>query len=142
MPSSGRVPSRGVMLRKWAERSRTPFGRNTRGKPTRVPGDPLKLVIDANVLIAALLRDSTSRRLIVLGSHDLHAPDNLFEEIAEHWPELSRRARLPEDSLKKCFGSCGTMWSRMDPKATSHIWKKPEKFCEARTFTMPRMSAS
>ena len=29
------------------------------------------------------------------------APRYLFEEIAEHWPQLSRRARLPEDSLKE-----------------------------------------
>ena len=57
--------------------------------------------MDANVLIAALMRDSTTRRLLILGGHELHVPEYVFEEIAEHWDELWPRSRLSSDALKE-----------------------------------------
>ena len=57
--------------------------------------------MDANVLIAALIRDSTTRRLLVLGGHELHAPEYVFEEIADHWPELAPRSGLAPDALRE-----------------------------------------
>jgi len=35
--------------------------------------------VDANVLIAALMRDSTTRRLLILGGHELHVPEYVLE---------------------------------------------------------------
>ena len=55
----------------------------------------MKLVVDANVLIAAVLRDSTTRKLIVLGGMELHAPRYLSEEVEAHWEELTARSGLP-----------------------------------------------
>jgi len=56
-------------------------------------------VVDANILIAALLRDSTTRRLVVVGGHELHAPQYLFDEIEGHRDELSKRSSRPPDAL-------------------------------------------
>ncbi len=61
----------------------------------------MRLVVDANVLIAALMRDSTTRRLLVLGGHELHVPEYLLEEIAEHWEDLLPRSGLSADALKQ-----------------------------------------
>ena len=57
--------------------------------------------MDANVLIAALMRDSTTRRLLILGGHELHVPEYVLEEIAEHWDDLWPRSRLSSDGLKE-----------------------------------------
>jgi predicted nucleic acid-binding protein len=58
-------------------------------------------VVDANVLIAAFMRDSATRRLILLGTHELHAPRYLMEEVEAHWEELSERVGLPEGPLRE-----------------------------------------
>lgn len=51
---------------------------------------------DANVLIAAYLRDSTVRRVILLSDVQLLVPEFIFEELEKHLPELSGRAGLSE----------------------------------------------
>ena len=51
---------------------------------------------DANVLIAAYLRDSTVRRIILLSDLQLLVPEFVFEELEKHLPELSLRAGLSE----------------------------------------------
>jgi predicted nucleic acid-binding protein len=61
-------------------------------------------VADANVLIAALMRDSTTRRLLVLGGHEIHVPDFVFEEIEGHWDELSSRTGLTPDAFREVLG--------------------------------------
>lgn len=56
-------------------------------------------MVDANVLIAALLRDSTTRKLITMGGMDLHAPEYLFEETQAHSEELRNRSGLSASGL-------------------------------------------
>lgn len=53
------------------------------------------LVVDANVLFSALLRDSTTRRLILDGGLDLYAPVWLWEEADARRDFLLRKSRLP-----------------------------------------------
>ena len=59
--------------------------------------------MDANIVIAALLRDSSTRYLIAVGGHELHAPRLLVEEIEEHWMEISDRSGIPGESLREIF---------------------------------------
>lgn len=59
--------------------------------------------MDANVLIAALLRDSTTRRLVLLGGHELHAPDYLFGEIETHRRELTSRSGLAAPAFREAM---------------------------------------
>ena len=54
---------------------------------------------DANVLIAAFLKDSTTRRIITLAELQLLVPEFIFEEFERHRRELARRAGLaPSDA--------------------------------------------
>ena len=50
-------------------------------------------------MIAALMRDSGTRRHLLLGGHELHAPEYLFEEIEDHVGELSARAGLSAEAM-------------------------------------------
>ena len=61
-------------------------------------------MVDANVLISALMRDSTTRRLLVLGGHELHVPEYVFEEIEVHREELCSRADLTLDAFREVLG--------------------------------------
>lgn len=64
----------------------------------------MRLVVDANFVIAAFMRDSTVRRLLLLGGHDLHAPAYLFEEIEAHFHELQPRSGLSPEALRDVLG--------------------------------------
>ena len=60
--------------------------------------------MDANVLVAALMRDSTTRRLLLLGGHELHVPEYVFEEIERHREELSSRSGLTSRGFEEVLG--------------------------------------
>ena len=61
----------------------------------------MKLVIDANIAIAALLRDSTTRRILFHPLLELHSPAYLNDEIEEHWERLREIARLGKLAFKE-----------------------------------------
>jgi len=52
--------------------------------------------VDANIVIAAFLRDSTVRRIVTLSVLELLAPEFLRVELEDHMPQLRRRAGLSE----------------------------------------------
>ena len=54
----------------------------------------MNLVVDANVIVAALIKDSTTRRLLANPALSLYSPDFLFEELTEHEAEISKKAGL------------------------------------------------
>ncbi|TLY37477.1 MAG: hypothetical protein E6K61_12110 [Nitrospirae bacterium] len=47
---------------------------------------PRRLVVDANIVIAAFLRDSTVRRIVTLSVLELLAPEFLRAELDVHMP--------------------------------------------------------
>ncbi len=49
------------------------------------------MVADANIVIAAILRASTVRKLLFTTALDVFVPEYLFGEIAEHRNEFERR---------------------------------------------------
>jgi predicted nucleic acid-binding protein len=61
----------------------------------------MKLVIDANIAIAAIVRDSTTRRILFHPLLELHSPAYLNEEIQEHWERLRELADLGKLAFKE-----------------------------------------
>ncbi len=62
---------------------------------------PTRLVADANVLIAAFLKASTVRRIIILSGLRLFVPEYLLEELEALLPELWRRSGLREEEARE-----------------------------------------
>ena len=61
----------------------------------------MRLVLDANILIAALIKDGTTRRLLLM-HHDkleLYTPALIVEEIFENLDYISKTARLPKEKV-------------------------------------------
>ena len=54
------------------------------------------MVVDANKLIAAFLRDGLIRRVLLLGGIRFYTIDYVLEELEEHKNELLRKARIDE----------------------------------------------
>lgn len=50
------------------------------------------IVVDANVLFSALLRDSTTRHLLFYGSLNLHTPNHIWGEFKRNRPYLLKKS--------------------------------------------------
>lgn len=60
----------------------------------------MNIVVDTNVLISALIKDSMSRWLIVNSSHNLLLPELEIEEIESHKQEILRKSNLSEKEFR------------------------------------------
>lgn len=56
----------------------------------------MKLVIDTNRIMAGLLRDSTSRKIILHDSFSFYAPDYIETELFKHRVYLVKKTKLSE----------------------------------------------
>lgn len=57
------------------------------------------LVIDANILFAALIRDGTTRSILLFSGHDFYAPEYTLKEFQEKIPELMEKTKLSVEEL-------------------------------------------
>ena len=63
------------------------------------------LVVDANIVVAALLKDSTSRRLLLRARKiRLYTPEFINEELSKYLGEFSKRLKVKEAELKLAIG--------------------------------------
>ena len=59
----------------------------------------MRLVIDSNRVIAALLKDSTSREILLHEEFNFYAPDYLQAEIQRYKAYLSEKVKQPESQI-------------------------------------------
>ena len=59
----------------------------------------MKLVVDANIVIAALIRDSTSRKLFFLSRFNFIIPDIYLEEILKYKDYIKEKTSLKEEEF-------------------------------------------
>jgi len=59
------------------------------------------IVLDTNVFISAIIRDSSTRRLIIESKYVLLFPENIFQEIRKHKKEIINKAGFSEEEYDK-----------------------------------------
>lgn len=61
----------------------------------------MRLVVDANILIAALLKDATTREFLLNENMEFFGPEHLLNEIKHLLknPKIRKRLRLNDDDL-------------------------------------------
>ncbi|TKB75574.1 MAG: hypothetical protein E8D46_01765 [Nitrospira sp.] len=59
----------------------------------------MRLVLDTNILIAALIKDSITRHILLLPDHEFLLPAFALDELAKHRGKIVRAARLKGDEL-------------------------------------------
>ena len=64
----------------------------------------LRIVIDSNILFSALIRDSTTRRLILEYDGYFLFPAIIFEEAEKHKSELLKKSGMNEDEFNRILG--------------------------------------
>ena len=60
----------------------------------------MKLVVDTNRIIAALLKESTSRKILLNTEIEFICPDHALSEIREHKEELTKKAGITGEEFE------------------------------------------
>ena len=67
---------------------------------------PLRLVVDTSIIFAAILRDSTTRRILLSAPIEFYTPEYCFDEIREPGtvPGMTSMARIMAAADQVTFG--------------------------------------
>ena len=65
----------------------------------------MNIVVDTNILISALIKDSTTRNLIIESKDTLLLPELELEEIKEHKKEILEKSRLSDTEFNILFSN-------------------------------------
>lgn len=57
----------------------------------------MKLIVDANVLISALIKDSTARKVLLDPKHEMYTPEYIVQEIYAYVDVISKKNSLSRD---------------------------------------------
>ena len=65
----------------------------------------MNLVIDTNIIISALIKDSLTRALILNTKYNLIFPSFIFEEIKNHKKEIVKKSKLSDEEFEILFST-------------------------------------
>lgn len=63
----------------------------------------MKIVIDANRIIASLIKDGDSRKILLSKNFDFISPDHALSEIYKYEEEIMRKADINHEEFKILF---------------------------------------
>jgi predicted nucleic acid-binding protein len=69
----------------------------------------MRLVLDANILFSAPIRDSVTRRLLKNRFLQIVAPDYLFEELEKHRAEIQSKSGLSYQDFQRALEALSTL---------------------------------
>ncbi len=63
----------------------------------------MQLVVDANILFAAIIKSGTNRAIMLLSGIDFYAPEFAIQEFKKHLPTLEKKTELPVHEINELF---------------------------------------
>ena len=61
----------------------------------------MKLIIDTNILISSLLKDSINRELLLNEFFEFYLPEIVLREVNKYLPYIIQKSKLNEEEIKK-----------------------------------------
>ena len=65
----------------------------------------MKLIIDTNILISSLLKDSTTREILLNESLNFYLPEIVLSEVNKYLPYIIKKSELSEEEIKKLLNT-------------------------------------
>ena len=65
----------------------------------------MKLIIDTNILISSLLKDSTTREILLNESLNFYLPEIVLSEVNKYLPYIIQKSELSEEEIKKLLNN-------------------------------------
>ena len=69
----------------------------------------MKLIVDANIIISSLIKDSKTAELIINPLFELYSPKYLIEEIIKYGEEIAIKTKRDIKSLKEIFDAIASL---------------------------------
>lgn len=60
----------------------------------------MKLVVDTNIILKALIKNSKVRAVLLSPNHQLHIPEYALDEVERHLPLLLEKTGLSKEEIK------------------------------------------
>lgn len=61
----------------------------------------MKLIIDANILFSALIKEGTTRHILLFSEHEFFMPEYALEEFEKHFQEIKKKTNLNGEKLNE-----------------------------------------
>ncbi len=68
----------------------------------------MRLVVDTNILLSALIKDSLTREILLHPRFEFYAPEHVFYEIEQQKDELLKRSGISEDEFYVVLSTVST----------------------------------
>ncbi len=65
----------------------------------------MKIIVDANILFSALIKDSKTREIILRSGFEFYTPEFVFEELNKYRKEIMLKSDLNKEDFQKLFVS-------------------------------------
>jgi len=87
----------------------------------------MKLVVDTNILMAALIKDSSIRKIIVTSKHDFYIPQAAVEEIYGYIDLISKKNSLSREENLQFLSTLLKYMKKVDFEFYKHKMKEGKK---------------
>ena len=87
----------------------------------------MRLVIDANILFSALIKDSFTVGIIVRDDIELFAPEFLFDEFLQHKEEILRKSRKTTEELHRLLSNVKDLIKTMSEGDVNDVMGEAER---------------
>ena len=61
----------------------------------------MKLIVDTNRILAALIKNGLSRKIVTSGSFELYAPNYVLDEVMRHIDYVFKKSGISRSEIKK-----------------------------------------
>ena len=83
----------------------------------------MKLVVDTNVLLSALVKNSTTRSLLLNPNHDFYIPEFALDEVEKYLSVISSKSGLSASEIKILFDTLANkLEGRPSERVHDHVW--------------------
>ena len=64
----------------------------------------MRIIVDSNRIIAGLIRNSATRKILLYPEFNFYTPDHLLVEVDKYKPMIMRKGKLSESAFEILFG--------------------------------------
>ncbi len=90
----------------------------------------MKIIVDVNVILSALIRDSFTRKLIIEAGHDLYFPKISFEKLFKYKDYVIKKSGLSEEIYTNILKILFRHIRIISTEKIMKSWKKAKRIME------------
>src|SRR3989338_3173250 len=90
----------------------------------------MKVILDVNVILSALIRDSTTRKIILNSQFDFYFPESSLHKIRKYKGYILEKSGLTEEEYDKIMATLFKYIRLVPTEEIEKTWDKAKKIME------------